>query len=111
MLFLGQGVVFPMGSPFLLGLVSISSVACLITGLFRYALSDIGGFRLLLYTLATALLVLMAGRVWFLVVESFTYDTSADVHAGSAILAAWGATAAALIYGIICRVRKRVVAS
>ena len=110
-LFVGIGLMFTSGgSPIALGLVSIACIGCLLVGLFRYAMSDLGIVQLVLYTLATAFLILLAGRALFAVVESLTRDTSADVYVDHLVLTAWTAALAALIYGIIRRIRKRSVA-
>ena len=110
MLFFAQGLVFPLGSPVVLGFVSVACIGLLLVGLFRYARSDNGFGPLLLYTFLTNVLILIAGRALFLVVESLTYDTSADVHAGNVMLAGWAGAVAALIYGILRGVKKRVAA-
>ena len=110
-LFLAIGLVFKNGgSPIALGIVSIACIGCLLVGLFRYAMSDLGIVQLVVYTLATAFLILLGGRALFAVVESLTHDTSADVYVDHLILTAWTAALAALIYGIIRRIRKRSVA-
>ena len=106
-LFVGIGLVFPSGSPIALGIVSVACIGCLLVGLFKHAMSELGIVELLLFTLATCFLIVVAGRALFVVVESLTRDTSADVYVGNLILTAWAAAVAALIYGIIRRIRKR----
>jgi hypothetical protein len=108
-LFVVGGFVFMSGSPVALGMVGVACIGFLLAGLFRYAISELGVVHLVLYTLLTALLILIAGRALFVVVESLTRDTSADIYAGYVILSAWLAALAALVYGIIRRVRKRGV--
>lgn len=105
-LFVAQGLAVPTGSPFIIGSAGIACIACLLAGFFRYAMSEIGITRLLLYAAATAILILMAGRLLFLAVEGLTYDTSADVYVGYVVLGAWAGTIAVLIYGIIHRIRS-----
>lgn len=105
-LFVAQGLAVPTGSPFIVGSAGVACIACLVVGVFRYAMADIGITRLLCYTLATAILILMAGRLLFLAVEGLTYDTSANVYVGYVLLSAWAGTIAALIYGIIHRIRS-----
>ena len=109
-LFVAQGFALMSGVPVVLGFVSIACIACLLAGLFRYAISDLGIVQLVIYTVVTAFFILIAGRALFLVVESLTYDTSADVYVGYVIFTAWPLALIALIYGIIRRVRKHPVA-
>ena len=108
-LFVAVGLVFTTGSPVALCIVGVACIGCLLAGLFRYAVSDLGVVQLVLYTLLTALLTVIAGRALFAAVESLTRDTSADVYVGYLILAAWIATLGVLSYGIIRRVRNRPV--
>ena len=109
-LFFAQGLALMSGVPVVLGLVSVMCIACLLAGLFRYAISEVGIVELVIYTVVTAFLILIAGRALFLFVESLTYDTSADVYVGYVLFTAWPAALVALIYGIIRRVRKYPVA-
>ena len=106
-LFLAQGLVFMTGQPVLLGLVSLCCLGCLLVGMFSYANSDLSIALLVVYTVLTALLTAVVGRALFLAAESLTYDTSADSHVAYVVMAAWLGTAAALIYGIIRRLKKR----
>ena len=102
-LLFSMGLVFPTGSPIALGLVSVACISCLVAGLFKYAGSDLGVIRLLGYAFTTVFLVCFPVRALFLVVESLTYDTSADVHAGNVALTALSSILVALIYGIVRR--------
>jgi hypothetical protein len=105
-LFFGQALAFPTGSPYVLGLVSTACIACLLAGLFFYGHTGVGLGPLTGYTILAAFLIVIAGRALFLVVESLTYDTSADVHVGHLFLTAWGGCLAALVYGIVRHVRS-----
>lgn len=106
-LFAAVGLVFFTGSPVALGIVSIACIGCLLAGLFRYAISDLGVVQLVFYTLLTAFLTVVAGRALFTAVESLTRDTSADAYVGYLILTAWFGALGALTYGIIRRVRRQ----
>src|SRR5438067_2488039 len=89
-LFVAVGLVFTTGSPVALCVVGVACICCLLGGLFRYAVSDLGVVELVLYTLLTAFLTVVAGRALFAAVESLTRDPSADPSVGYLILAAWG---------------------
>jgi hypothetical protein len=106
-LFVVGGFVFMSGSPVALGMIGVACIAFLLAGLFRYAISELGVVQLVLYTLLTAFMILLAGRGLFVVVESLTRDASADIYAAYVILSAWLAALTAFIHGIIRRVRKR----
>jgi hypothetical protein len=108
-LFVAVGLVFTTGSPVALCIVGVACIGCLLAGLFRYAVSDLGVVQLVLYTLLTAFLTVIAGRALFAAMESLTRDTSADPCVGYLILAAWIGALAALTYGITRRVRERGV--
>ena len=109
-LFLAQALVFPLGSPLVLGSVSVLCIGCLLAGLFFSAVSDCGIVELVVRAVVTAFLVLVAGRALFLVVESLTHDVSGDVYVGYAVGAALVLILAALIYGIVYQTRRRPVA-
>jgi hypothetical protein len=106
-LFLAQGLIVMTGQPILLGLVSLCCLGSLLAGLFGYANYDLSIALLATYTVLTAFLTAVAGRALFLAAESLTYETSADPHVAYVVLAAWSGAAAALIYGIIRRLRNR----
>jgi hypothetical protein len=108
-LFVAVGLAFMAGSPVALCIVGVACICCLVAGLFRYSVSNLGVVQLVLYTLLTAFLTVVAGRALFAAVESLTRDTSADVYVAYMIIAAWIAALGALSYGIILRVGKRAV--
>jgi hypothetical protein len=108
-LFVAVGLAFTTGSPIALCLVGVACIGCLVAGLFRYAVSEVGTVQLVLFSLLTAFLTVIAGRALFSAVESLTRDTSVDAYVGYLIVAAWIAALGALSYGIIRRVKKRTV--
>jgi len=109
MLFLAQAIVFPIGSPIALGVVSILCLGFLLGGLFFFAVSECGVIELVIRAVITVFLIFVTGRALFLVVESLTHDLSGDIYVGYIVGVALALSLAALIYGIFYQIRRRRV--
>jgi len=107
LLFLMQGPALISHSPIALGIVCITCLAFLLSGLFLDAVSDIGFLSMFLRALAIEFLSLIVSRMLIFVVTTLPYDESVDIYVSSTIFTALTAPIAALVYNPIYRFRKR----
>jgi len=101
------GLAYIAGLPPVLAILSVGAMGCLVVGLFGYALSPTGALDLFFLAVATAFLLLVAGRALIAAIEGIATDASAGGGAVGVILFALVASFAAFVYGIVRRIRNR----